>query len=388
MLSDTSRPVIEATAGVVSQRMDLISKDFYRRLFEAHPSLLDGMFSRSNQLEGGQSRALSASIVAFAGHLLQNPDTLPETTLSRIAHKHASLGVTPEQYDVVYEHLFAAIAADLGDAVTPEVASAWTEVYWLMANALMAIEKDLYGATVNPKLWTEWRVASASPAGAAARTLRFEPTDDSPIAHARAGQYIGVRIPVSDGLRQVRQYSLSAEIGEARVITVKRDDGGEVSPILHDDIIVGDIVELSNPYGEVVLKEDDGPVVFASAGIGCTPIAAMLKSLADSGSQRTVTVLHAERRMENWALRDQMRADVSRLSDARMEMWLSEESTEHTNDGRMTLEGSDFGPDTSIYICGPVPFMRSIRSEAIARGVAPERVHYEVFGPNLWQAAA
>jgi len=388
MLSDTSRPVIEATAGVVSSRMDHITDDFYRRLFEAHPDLLDGMFSRSNQASGHQSRALSGSIVAFAGHMLANPDTLPETMLSRIAHKHASLGVTPEQYGVVYEHLFAAIAADLGDAVTPEVASAWTEVYWLMANALIAIEKDLYGATVNPKLWTEWRVASASPAGTAARTLTFEPTDDSPIALARAGQYIGVRIPVSDGLRQVRQYSLSAEIGEARVITVKRDDGGEVSPILHDDIIVGDIVELSNPYGEVVLREDDGPVVFASAGIGCTPIAAMLKSLADSGSERSVTVLHAERRMENWALRDQMQSDISKLSDARMEMWLSEESTEHTNDGRMTLEGSDFGPDTSIYICGPVPFMRSIRSEAIARGVAPERVHYEVFGPNLWQAAA
>lgn len=388
MLSETSRPVIEATAGVVSQRMDQITKDFYRRLFEAHPSLMDGMFSRSNQVSGHQSRALSASIVAFAGHLLQNPDTLPETMLSRIAHKHASLGVTPEQYDVVHEHLFAAIAAELGEAVTPEVASAWTEVYWLMAYALIAIEKDLYGATVNPNLWTEWRVASASPAGAAARTLTFEPTDDSPIALARAGQYIGIRIPVSDGLRQVRQYSLSAEIGAARVITVKRDDDGEVSPILHDDLVVGDIVELSNPYGEVVLKEGDGPVVFASAGIGCTPIAAMLKSLADSGSERAVTVLHAERRMENWALREQMVGDVRRLRDARFEMWLSEESTEYTNDGRMTLEGRNLAPDTSIYICGPVPFMQSIRSQAIARGVAPERVHYEVFGPDLWQAAA
>ncbi len=388
MLSDTSRPVIEATAAVVSSRMDHITKDFYRRLFEAHPGLMDGMFSRSNQASGHQSRALSGSIVAFAGHLLANPDTLPETMLSRIAHKHASLGVTPEQYGLVYEHLFGAIAADLGDAVTPEVASAWTEVYWLMANALIAIEKDLYNATVNPKLWTEWRLASATPAGVGARTLTFEPTDDSPIALARAGQYIGVRIPVADGLRQVRQYSLSAETGEARIITVKRDDGGEVSPILFGNLAVGDIVELSNPYGEVVLKEEDGPVVFASAGIGCTPIAAMLKSLADAGSDRPVTVLHAERRMENWALRDQMHGDVSKLSNASLEMWLSEDSADDTNAGRMTLDGQDLAPDTSIYICGPVPFMQSIRSQAIARGVAPERVHYEVFGPDMWQAAA
>jgi nitric oxide dioxygenase len=388
MLSETSRPIIEATAGVVAQRMDLITKDLYRRLFAAHPEMMDGMFSRTKQISGEQSRALSASIVAFAGHLLQNPGTLPETMLTRIAHKHASLGVTPEGYDIVYKYLFEAIAADLGDAATPEVASAWTEVYWLMANALIAVEKDLYGATVNPKLWTEWRLASARPAGASARTLTFEPTDDSPIALAKAGQYIGIRIPVSDGLRQIRQYSLSAEIGEARVITIKRDDGGEVSPILYDHLAVGDIVELSNPYGEVVLKEDDGPVVFASAGIGCTPIAAMLRSLADSGSERSVTVLHAERRMENWALRDQMRGDVRDLSDASLEMWLSEESTDDTNAGRMTLVGRDFHPDTSVYICGPVPFMRTIRSQAIAHGVAPERVHYEVFGPDLWAAAA
>ena len=67
--------------------------------------------------------------------------------LGRIAHKHASLGITEDQYPIVHEHLFAAIVEILGDAVTPEVAAAWDEVYWHMANALIAIEKELYAAT-------------------------------------------------------------------------------------------------------------------------------------------------------------------------------------------------------------------------------------------------
>jgi nitric oxide dioxygenase len=59
---------------------------------------------------------------------------------ARIAHKHVSLGVTSEQYKVVHRHLFAAIGEILGAAVTPEVAAAWDEVYWLLANALISLE--------------------------------------------------------------------------------------------------------------------------------------------------------------------------------------------------------------------------------------------------------
>jgi nitric oxide dioxygenase len=137
MLSDKSRPVIEATLPLVGSRIGAITPKFYSRLFAAHPELLDGLFSRSNQRSGDQQQALAGSIAAFATHLVNNPGTLPETVLSRIAHRHASLGITEPQYQVVYEHLFAAIADDLAEVITPEIAEAWTEVYWLMADALI-----------------------------------------------------------------------------------------------------------------------------------------------------------------------------------------------------------------------------------------------------------
>ena len=385
MLSEKSRPVIEATLPLVGSRIGEITADFYKRLFAAHPELLDGLFSRSNQRSGEQQQALAGSIAAFATHLINNPGTLPEAVLSRIAHKHASLGIREEQYGVVYEHLFAAIAADLADVITPEIAEAWTEVYWLMADALIKIEKGLYAAQANNRMWMPWRVAATTPAGTDALTFILEPADETPVTPAFAGQYISVKVQLPDGLHQVRQYSLSADAGTNRTFTTKLNDGGEVSTALHNGVEAGDILQISNPYGEITLKEGDGPLVLASAGIGCTPIASILRSLADTATGRQILVLHAENSMESWALRDQMTADVERIDDAELQLWL-EAPQPGTKEGFMSLREVDLPADASLYLCGPLPFMKKIRDEAIDAGIPATRIHYEVFGPDVWLA--
>jgi nitric oxide dioxygenase len=237
---------------------------------------------------------------------------------------------------VVYEHLFAAIADDLAEVITPEIAEAWTEVYWLMADALIKLEKDLYATQSNTKMWMPWTVVGKTPAGTGAMTFTLAPADDTPVTPALPGQYISVKVQLPDGIRQVRQYSLSDEAGTSRTFTAKLDDGGEVSPVLHRSVAVGDVLEISNPYGEITLKDGDGPVVLASAGIGCTPTASILRSLAEAGSERQVLVLHAESSMESWALRGQMTADVERLDGADLEVWL-EEPLASTKAGFMSL---------------------------------------------------
>ena len=141
MLSDRSRPVIEATLPVVADHIEEIASRFYTHLFGAHPELFDGVFNRGNQAERSQQMALAGSVAVFASALVKTPEQVPEHLLSRIAHKHASLGIAPPLYDVVHEHLFWAIVDVLGDAVTPEVAAAWDEVYWLMAWALINQER-------------------------------------------------------------------------------------------------------------------------------------------------------------------------------------------------------------------------------------------------------
>jgi nitric oxide dioxygenase len=347
---------------------------------------MDGLFSRSNQRNGAQQQALAGSIAAFASHLVTNPGTLPETVLSRIAHRHASLGITEPQYQVVYEHLFAAIAEDLAEVITPEIAEAWTEVYWLMADALIKLEKGLYAAQANGVMWTPWRIAAKTPAGAGSMTFTLEPADDTPVTEALPGQYVSVKVTLPDGLRQVRQYSLSGDAGTSRSFTTKLDDGGEVSPVLHNDLRVGDIIDISNPYGEITLKEDDGPVVLASAGIGCTPTASILRSLAESGSDRQVLVLHAESTLDSWALRSQMTDDVERLDGAALQLWL-EQPEAGSKTGFMSLREVDLPANASLYLCGPLPFMKNIRNEAINAGIPATKIHYEVFGPDIWQAS-
>ncbi|GAB2822855.1 FAD-binding oxidoreductase [Alpinimonas psychrophila] len=390
MLSTQSLPLIEATLPLMVERMPAIARNFYRRMFAAHPELFDGLFSRSNQKNGSQQQALAGSIVAFATHLAANVETIPEAMLSRIAHKHVSLAIRPEQYDVVYKYLFEAIADELSDVITTEIAGAWTEVYWLMAHALIKLESGLYSAAASDRPLAPWIVVGKDAAGTDAVTFTLEPADDTPVTPSLPGQYVSVTVEMPDGVHQVRQYSLSAGAGTGtRVFTTRLDVDGEVSPALHRDVQIGDQLILSNPCGDVILSAGDHPLVLASAGIGCTPSASILRSLVDQGSTREVLVLHAESTLERWALRDQMREDIAQLEAAELELWLEAPSDgDEAHDGFMSLAAVTIPDNASVYLCGPLPFMRSLRSQALESGVPADRIHYEVFGPDLWLASA
>ena len=390
MLSSQSLPLITATLPLVGERMPVIARNFYGRMFAAHPELFDGLFSRSNQKNGTQQQALAGSIAAFATHLVNNPETTPEAMLSRIAHKHVSLDIRPEQYNVVYQYLFEAIAEELSDVITPEIADAWTEVYWLMAHALIKLENGLFSAAASDRPLAPWVVVGKEAAGTDAVTFTLEPADDTPVTPSLPGQYVSVTVRMRDGIHQVRQYSLSASTGtDTRVFTTRLDADGEVSPALHRDVQIGDQLILSNPCGDITLSAGDNPLVLASAGIGCTPSASILRSLADQGSTREVLVLHAESTLERWALRDQMLEDVALLEAAELELWLEVPSDgDEAHDGFMSLAGVAIPDNASVYLCGPLPFMRSLRSQALESGVPAERIHYEVFGPDLWLAGS
>lgn len=392
MLSQTSRPVIEATLPVIAENIVEITSTFYPKMFAAHPELLDGTFSRANQRSGEQAKALAASIAAFAQHLLAHPDTLPERVLARIAHKHTSLGILPEQYQIVYENLFAAIVEVLGDAVTPEVAAAWTEVYWLMADALIKLEAGLYAEQANDRPWTPWRVVSKTPVAEGSVEFAFSPADETPVTASLPGHFVSVRIALPDGLRQARQYSLTSPAGTERSVVIKREDGGEVSPVLVDSVRVGDVVELSNPYGDVVLDTSEAPLVLATAGIGSTPTAPMLEALVASSPERRVLVLHADQGLHAWALSGQTQAAVAALPNAEAHLWLEAGSEQadapgfEVHAGFMDLAELQIPTDAQVFLCGPLPFMQAQRDAAIAAGVPATSIRYEVFGPDVWGA--
>lgn len=160
MLSDRSVPIIRETLPVVADNIHEISRRFYRHMFDDHPELLDGTFNRGNQIDDSQQQALAGAVAAFASTVVNAPGHPPYHLLLRIANKHASLGIRPDQYQLVRDNLMWAIRDVLGDAVTRDVAAAWDEVYWLMAEALMNQERGLYGAHgVTPEtVWRQWKV--------------------------------------------------------------------------------------------------------------------------------------------------------------------------------------------------------------------------------------
>ena len=399
MLSEPSAATVRATLPVVGAAIGEITERFYARLFAAHPGLLRNLFNRGNQAAGTQRQALAGSVAAFATHLLDHPDRRPDALLSRIAHKHASLGVTPEQYAVVHEHLFAAIAEVLGEAVTPEVAAAWDEVYWLMANALAAIEKRLYEESGGHRGLRPWEVVERVTETADVVTFRVRPVDGGAAVRGfRAGQYVSVGVTLPDGARQIRQYSLSGAPGDSvRQFSVKRVHGapdgttpdGEVSRHLHARVREGDVLELSEPYGDLVLGDAAGrPLLLASAGIGVTPMVAMLAALAADGHRAPVTVVHGDRSPADHALRADHTAYAAKLPDAAVHFFYERDAEPGTRTGLVDLADVDVAPGTRAYLCGPLPFMRAVRTQLLAKGVAPADIHYEVFGPDLWLAAA
>ncbi|MFD6323713.1 globin domain-containing protein [Streptomyces sp. NPDC058442] len=393
MLSEQSAVTVRATLPAVGGALSEITERFYAGMFAARPELLRDLFNRGNQAAGTQREALAGSIAAFATHLLDHPDDRPDAMLQRIAHKHASLGITPDQYAIVHEHLFAAIVEVLGEAVTPEVAAAWEEVYWLMANALVAIEKRLHEEQGGPS-WRAWEVVERVTETADVASFRLRPVDGGPVRDFRPGQYVSVRVALEDGARQIRQYSLSGAPGpDERQFSVKRvhgEDGtpeGEVSGHLHARVRAGDVLELSEAYGDLVLDAEPGtPLLLASAGIGVTPMTAMLAHLADGGHQAPVTVVHGDRSPADHALRADHEGYAAKLADSTVRFWYEQDAPAGAATGYVDLTDVPVAPGTRAYLCGPLPFMRTVREQLIGKGVAPADIHYEVFGPDLWLA--
>ncbi len=293
----------------------------------------------------------------------------------------------------MHEHLFAAIVEVLGDAVTAEVAQAWDEVYWLMANALIAVEARLYqeAGVAEGQVWRSMEIAERHEETTDTVSFVLRHADGTPTGAFRPGQYVSVQVTLPDGARQIRQYSLSAAPARrAWRISVKRMDGdpaGEVSSWLHAHARPGDTVEVSAPVGDLVLPEGESPLLLASAGIGCTPMLATLDHLVATGSTRPVVVVHADRSPASHAHAAELRRLVDTLPQGSLHLWYEEPGDASARPGRADVTALDLPDGVTAYLCGPLPFLRSVRGDLIGRGVAAAGIHYEVFGPDLWLGA-
>jgi ferredoxin-NADP reductase/MOSC domain-containing protein YiiM/ferredoxin len=241
--------------------------------------------------------------------------------------------------------------------------------------------------------WTGFRplrVAEVRRESATITSFRLVPTDDTlPSPTAGAGQYLTVRMrPSPDSPPLVRSYSLSDLPDERGYrISVKRE--GAASRFLHDHVMVGDVIDAAAPRGNFVLRAGTRPVVLISAGVGATPVLAMLHAVAGERSTRPVWWLHGARNRDEHAFGAEADALLSALPDGHRLVAYSRPAdddppgTDHDVAGRLdlpTLEQAGVPTDADYYLCGPDGFMRAIGAALTARAVAPERVATEAFG--------
>ncbi|MET8806279.1 MOSC and FAD-binding oxidoreductase domain-containing protein [Streptomyces sp. NPDC004546] len=231
------------------------------------------------------------------------------------------------------------------------------------------------------------RVARIVPETPTISSIYLESTDAALLPEARPGQYLSLRLPVGDAAPAVRSYSLSsAPTARTYRISVKHEPHGKVSGYLHAALHAGDLVDIASPRGTFVLQDTTRPIVLVSAGIGVTPVLAMLHRLAATRDPRPVWWIHTAHDRAHHAFKDESHALLAQLPDAHEHIYYTAEAPQpgepHITQGRPTapsLKALGIPADADAYICGPPAFMDDLGGLLRGHGLRPERIRTEQF---------
>ncbi|KAK5082399.1 hypothetical protein LTR05_007546 [Lithohypha guttulata] len=436
-LTQEQKNIITATVPVVAEHGLTVTQTFYRKLLTDYPDLKN-LFSHSAQITSHQASALAASVHAYAANINDLTPILP--VVERINQKHASLNITPEQYDIVGTGLLAAFKEVLGDVFTDEVRDAWAAAYNQLAQIMIKREESIMSEHDSQaggwRGWREMKIVRKVSESSEVMSFYLVPTDGKELPTFKPGQYVSVRVNVSGlGYKQCRQYSLSdappgyTAHGLANGvpqhnshacdnnfrITVKRDAGvdladhnarhhpGFVSNLLHNKYKEGDTIEITHPAGEFVLESNGvatNPVVLISAGVGITPVMSMLNSItASAADDRLISWIHVAKNKNVDPFVHDIKNIASQHKDLHCKVFHSTPLPgEHDGEdfdlkGRLDLSSvvnELYLKDnsTDYYICGPNPFMAECGRFLKEHDVQTGRIHMEVFGSGGYELLA
>ncbi|CAH2605969.1 MOSC domain-containing protein (plasmid) [Rhodovastum atsumiense] len=222
------------------------------------------------------------------------------------------------------------------------------------------------------------------------RSLTMQSPDGQKLPEALPGQYVVVRLqPAAGAPPLLRSYSLSGPLSTERYrISVKIEPNGAAGPYLRDHVRVNDVLEVSSPRGSFVLQPGERPLVLLSAGIGATPVLAMLHALAAVRSARRVLWLHGARDRQHHPFSAEVRRLMPALPHGRSHIRYSRpgpgdevgedfDATGHLS--RSVFEEVGVPRDADVYLCGPTHFMAEMRQALAEFGMKPERINAEVF---------
>ncbi|EFQ33638.1 globin [Colletotrichum graminicola] len=402
--------LVRGTIPALREHGETITSIFYANMLRAHPELHD-YFNKVNQANGRQPRALTGVILTFASNLNNISELIPK--LERMCNKHCSLGIQPEQYDIVGKYLIQAFGQVLGPTMTPETREAWTKAYSILAKMLISREAQMYREFDQDK-WTGWRKFRIERKVAETDDIfsfYLVPVDGKQLPDFYPGQYTSIRANIPAlGHLQSRQYSLSdAPRPDYYRITVKRDQGvkvgkgsavidlnpGVFSNYLINDKKPGDLVELTHPTGDFFFDTHAAgtqPVVLISAGVGATPLMSICNTIIDRQAVRPISWVHCSARAAPFE--DHIRRIASKRISFSNKFFrsqiadvLDDDSMSSSSDLGLRMDLTRIDPaelyighgGAEYYICGPEIFMTEMSQYLIDQGVDSARVKFERF---------
>ncbi len=247
-----------------------------------------------------------------------------------------------------------------------------------------------------PPAWAGFRplrVSRIEKESATVKSFSLMPADDRPLVAALPGQFIILRIkPNADGPPVLRNYSLSDLPSDDHYrVSVKLEENGAASTYLHTHVGVGDVLDVAAPRGAFTLGPDGKKVVLISAGVGATPVLAMLHALAGEASPREIWWLYGARNRDDHPFAEETLNLIKSLPSAKSYVEYSRPGLEDRvgidfdaagRIGTEVLQKIGVPHDADFYLCGPAAFMDELTAGLKAWGVADDRVHSEIFGPS------
>jgi ferredoxin-NADP reductase/MOSC domain-containing protein YiiM len=235
------------------------------------------------------------------------------------------------------------------------------------------------------------RVARTTRESSSVVSLVLEPLDGRPLTVPLPGQFVVVRLrPQADAPPVLRCYSLSDRPHAGRYrIAIKEEPHGIASTYLSRQLRAGDVLDVSAPRGAFILQPGELPVVLLSAGVGVTPVMAMLHALTAHTSPRLVWWIYGARNRLDHPFAREARDLLAKLPHARSYVQYSRPDAvdllgvDFDAAGRLTatvLEKLGVPRESDFYLCGPPAFLEDFKAGLAGWGVAPDRVHTEVFG--------
>jgi ferredoxin-NADP reductase/MOSC domain-containing protein YiiM len=247
-----------------------------------------------------------------------------------------------------------------------------------------------------PPAWTGFRPLAVTGIERESETvisLQLADPGGGSVPAARPGQFLTLRLhPDPAGPPLLRSYSLSGPPGAPGYrISVKQEERGAGSQFLHTRVRAGDQLEAAAPRGTFTLRPGPAPVLLISAGVGATPVLAMLHALAAARSDRDIWWLHGARDRADEPFAAESRALLAALPRAHRHICYSRpgpddvQGRDYDTAGRLTapvLAALDLPRDAEAYLCGPAAFMAEVSAALAAGGLAAARIRTEVFGPG------